>query len=61
MAVQPSQTRLLYGLIRDGRLAEAVERLQGVLRVSGPHRRRRRRGGGEASGGGAPAVSSHPR
>lgn len=38
MAVPPSHTRLLYGLIRDGRLGEAVERLQGVLRVRPPAR-----------------------
>ena len=64
MAVQPSHTRLLYGLIRDGRLAEAVERLQGVLRVGAPSRRRCRRGGGEASGRRQEALalrSLHPR
>ena len=46
--VQSSQTRLVYGLIRDGKLADAVGRLQAVLRVGlqggallGGRRRRR--------------------
>lgn len=37
-----SHTRAIYGAIRDGRLAEAVSRLQGVLQVGCLCRRRRR-------------------
>lgn len=51
-----SHTALIYGLIRDGKLTAAVERLQGVLRVS----RRRRRQGGEAGGRYLPLFTSPP-